>query len=555
MKRPGRIDPVKIVVLGLIACCAALVAAEHGSQGDRTPRTGQGAATSGSRMPRPVHPRRPGPTAWQARACPPRAALREALRRHARTAIVLAPGAYRGRRPFLNPSGHRLYAARPGRAVLRAGLSMGGNSGPGGGLVRGLVVDVGDARRTVEGAAIAVWGTGRRTQILDTTVKGRGTCGPGSPSGAPTGCGSTGSWRGGSPTPGCSSTPTSPTRTRPREPFEVTDVDVARVARPRPGSSNGRAEACVWIGDTGTVRRVRVRTCGWSGLWTGTAARRARFEDIDIDGTPTGVYVEHFTRDSTFRRLRIGSDVRIGLLAEWAAPEWGGRPASTGNVIEDSRFETTLAGVYLDEGSTSTTVRRSAFAGQAWAGDRRLPGMRQRLLRQRLPRDRARRAAREPRPPHDLPGSTAMTIVTPPAPVALATVSTGEEFEALAHEWDGLVRAMPRPSPFMLHAWLAEWWPHYGDGAELAVHVARREARLVGALPLVVRRRAGLRVASFMGGRLSVLPDLLLAPGEAPSTAERARARSWPPAAAMSPTSTGCPRAAASRRRSAVASI
>ncbi len=113
-----------------------------------------------------------------------------------------------------------------------------------------------------------------------------------------------------------------------------------------------------------------------------------------------------------------------------------------------------------------------------------------------------------------------MTIAPSPAPVALATVSNGEGFEALAGEWDGLVRAMPRPSPFMLHAWLAEWWAHYGDGAELTVHVARREGRLVGALPLVVRRRAGLRVASFMGGRLSVLPDVLLAPGEAPSTAE-----------------------------------
>jgi CelD/BcsL family acetyltransferase involved in cellulose biosynthesis len=112
-----------------------------------------------------------------------------------------------------------------------------------------------------------------------------------------------------------------------------------------------------------------------------------------------------------------------------------------------------------------------------------------------------------------------MTIAPSQAPVALDTVTTGDAFEALAGEWDGLVRAMPRPSPFMLHAWLAEWWAHYGDGAELAVHVARRESRLVGALPLVVRRRTGLRVATFMGGRLSVLPDVLLAPGEPESTA------------------------------------
>ena len=326
-------------------------------------------SAAGPRSSAQVRPRGPAPYRVPADAVRVGSAraLREALARHGRGAIVLAPGVYRGRRPFLNPSGHRLYAARPGRAVLRAGLSMGGNSGRGGGLVRGLVVDVGDVRRTVEGAAIAVWGTGRRTQILDTAVKGRDTLRAGVAVRRPDGLRIRRLVARGFTDAGVLVDANEPGRTRPREPFEVSDVDVARVARPRPGSSDGRAEACVWIGDTGTVRRVRARKCGWSGLWTGTAARRARFEDIDIDGTPTGVYVEHFTRNSTFRRLQIGSDVRIGLLAEWAAPEWGGRPASTGNVIEDSRFETSLAGVYLDEGSTRTTVRRSAFAGQAWA--------------------------------------------------------------------------------------------------------------------------------------------------------------------------------------------
>jgi hypothetical protein len=293
--------------------------------------------------------------------------LREALAAHGHRPIVLAPGVYRSRRPFLNPGGHHLYAARPGRSVLRAGLSMGGNFGPGGGLVRGVVVDVGDRRRTVEGAAIAVWGSGRRTQILDTTVRGRRTLRAGVVARRPDGLRIRRLVARGFTDAGVLVDANEPGRGRLREPFEVTDVDVAGVARPRPGSSDGRAEACVWIGDTGTVRRVRVRGCAWSGLWTGTAARRARFEDIDIDGTPTGVYVEHFTRDSTFQRLRIGSGVRIGLLAEWAGPEWGGRPASVGNVIEDSAFASSVAGVYLDEGSRTTTVRRSAFTGQTWA--------------------------------------------------------------------------------------------------------------------------------------------------------------------------------------------
>ena len=90
-------------------------------------------------------------------------------------------------------------------------------------------------------------------------------------------------------------------------------------------------------------------------------------------------------------------------------------------------------------------------------------------------------------------------------------VSSGEAFDALGGEWDELVRAMPRPSPFLLHGWLAEWWRHYGRDAELAVIVAREDGRMVGALPLVVRRRVGLRVASFMGEGLAVLPDLLVA--------------------------------------------
>jgi CelD/BcsL family acetyltransferase involved in cellulose biosynthesis len=103
----------------------------------------------------------------------------------------------------------------------------------------------------------------------------------------------------------------------------------------------------------------------------------------------------------------------------------------------------------------------------------------------------------------------------------IETVSTTEDFEALAPEWDELVRAMPRPSPFLLHGWLAEWWRHYGGKAELNVHVARRDRRLVGALPLVECRRAGQRVATFMGDSQLALPDILLAAGEEGEVCER----------------------------------
>jgi hypothetical protein len=166
-------------------------------------------------------------------------------------------------------------------------------------------------------------------------------------------------------------------RERPeRDPFRLSDLDVADIARPRPGSSNGRAEACVWVGDVGSVRRVRARSCALAGLWTGSATRGASFDAIDVDGATTGVYLEHFTTDSTFRRLRIGPRVGVGLNAEWADPAWDRKPASVGNVIEDSRFESRDVGVYLDEGTTRTTVRQSTFAGQRWGaiGDYRGKG-------------------------------------------------------------------------------------------------------------------------------------------------------------------------------------
>ena len=292
--------------------------------------------------------------------------LRSALAARRRRAIVLAPGTYGGTRPFANPHGHRLYAARLGRAVLTAGLSLGGNRGPGGGLVRGLVFDVRDARRTVDGAAILVWGTGRGSRILDTTLRGHRRLSAGVAARRTEGLVIRRVVVRRFRDFGVLVDANDADRPEQREPFAISDLDVADIARPTPGSSMGRSEACVWIGDSGSLRRVRVRSCAWSGLWTGTATRRARFDSIDVDRARTGVYIEHFTTDSTFRSLRIGPRVRVGLTAEWADPAWGRRPASVGNVIENSRFESRLVGVYLDEGTTRTTVRRSSFANQTW---------------------------------------------------------------------------------------------------------------------------------------------------------------------------------------------
>lgn len=358
-----------MLLLGLTAAVAVLVMAGDGEQ---HAQRGAGRAQLGPLGSRTAHVVRPAPPARY--GVPRRGTrvasgpgLRAALAARRPGTIVLAPGTYRGRRPFLNPHGHRLYSAQPGKAVLRAGLSLGGNTGPGGGSVQGVVVDVADPQRTVGGAAIAVWGTGRHSQILDTTVRGHSKLSAGVEARRTDGLRIERVAAQGFQDFGVLVDSNDPRNASSRERFVVKDVDISRVSRPDPGSSDGRAEACLWIGDPGTVMRARVRSCAWSGLWTGTAARGCRFSEIDVDGTRTGVYLEHFTHDSTFRRLRVGPDVRVGLAAEWADPDWGRKPASVGNVVEDSRFESRLAGVYLDEGTERTTIRSSTFANQRWA--------------------------------------------------------------------------------------------------------------------------------------------------------------------------------------------
>jgi CelD/BcsL family acetyltransferase involved in cellulose biosynthesis len=68
---------------------------------------------------------------------------------------------------------------------------------------------------------------------------------------------------------------------------------------------------------------------------------------------------------------------------------------------------------------------------------------------------------------------------------------------------------MPRPTPYLLSGWLRAWLRHHGAGLELALHVAHRNDRLVGLLPLAIERRFGVRVARFVGGDHVELADVV----------------------------------------------
>lgn len=93
-------------------------------------------------------------------------------------------------------------------------------------------------------------------------------------------------------------------------------------------------------------------------------------------------------------------------------------------------------------------------------------------------------------------------------------IGTLEELEAAGPAWNALVLAMPRPSPFLLHGWVAEWLRHLAPEAEVAMPVVHRGGALAGVAPMVARRHRGLRVGELAGGHESALGDLLLAEGE-----------------------------------------
>jgi hypothetical protein len=291
--------------------------------------------------------------------------FRSALARRKRTRIVLHRGTYDSDRPFVNAYGHELYAGGLGKVVLTAGLSLGLDDDDPGGLVRGVVFDVREWAKTVEGVAVLVRGSG--AQVLDVRLQGHEVVRSGLIVREPEGFRAARLVVRNFTDYGVLVDANDRDRTALERPFHMQDLDVAGIMRPDPGSSQGRGEACVWVGNPGVVERARARRCGWTGLWTGTAATGARLTGIDVDETRTGVYLEHFTQKSIFERVRVGKRVRVGLAGEWADPDWGGVPGSIDNVIQDSRFESWLAGVYLDEGTTRTTIRRSTFVGQRWA--------------------------------------------------------------------------------------------------------------------------------------------------------------------------------------------
>ena len=124
-----------------------------------------------------------------------------------------------------------------------------------------------------------------------------------------------------------------------------------------------------------------------------------------------------------------------------------------------------------------------------------------------------------------------------PGSYAVAEISEPDEFLSLASEWNPLLADSACDLPFMTHDWFRLWWKHFGAGRRLSILTARRDGRLVLAMPLMESRGRWL-LAPFVTLRSltnahSYRYNVLLARGEEESVRagwnylRRERSRPW----------------------------
>jgi len=310
--------------------------------------------------------------------------LESALSRRRARDIVLADGTYDAAGPFSDANGSRLYAQHLGRAVLTAGLVVGGNFSSGGAVVQGLAFDVSSAAKTLQGSELITWGpAGDNLRVLDTTFAGHGVVPIGLNAYNPTGlvaqrltfsnftdeglrASDNATVAYGATTPAISA---------------ISDISVDGVSRSTPGASNGTAEAGIWIGQpvTGGVQRIKIRNVSWSGIETVNNSWNTTFTDLDIDMSGpnayvgVAVYIEHFGHNLVFNRFQISGSA-VGFKAEWNDPAWGGVAAAHDTLIENGTIDAggwtrpgNTCGLFLDQGTESTTATHVTFKGHNFA--------------------------------------------------------------------------------------------------------------------------------------------------------------------------------------------
>jgi hypothetical protein len=292
--------------------------------------------------------------------------------------IVLADGMYttagtNSPTPYFQiTQGDRLWAAHRGSAILRAGLSFGGNYGNGGGAVHGLAFNISNPSLTDDSAAISAWGPdGIGTKVYDTTIEGNYALSAGLNFYAVRGTVIRRVVLSHFRDYGVRVSDNASKYGSTAQANTITDLDVDGVHESPPGSSNGTAEFGVWIGNrvANPVSRIRSEHGWFGGLWTGASSHDTIFSDITIRtvDAPGGVaiYNEHNTVRDTFESFNLGPYIDTGFNCEW---NYGvGYGACRDSTFSNGTIASHQAGVFFDQGQVGNSVQGVTFLNQTCA--------------------------------------------------------------------------------------------------------------------------------------------------------------------------------------------
>jgi hypothetical protein len=146
-------------------------------------------------------------------------------------------------------------------------------------------------------------------------------------------------------------------------PVHLHDLDVSGVHANPPRSSNGTAEAGLWVGNNAIIERCKVHDCAWMGMWVGASCEWLVASDLDIDvrmnPSAVGVYLEHSCEYVRIRRSRIRA-AGNGINLEWWYEGTGPRRL----ILEDCTIVSDEAWcVFVDAGVYGCEFRRCTLVG------------------------------------------------------------------------------------------------------------------------------------------------------------------------------------------------
>jgi hypothetical protein len=285
--------------------------------------------------------------------------------------ILLTDGTYAPAAKLLPAAGHRLWGSHASRVIVLAGIALvGKGANKVGAQINCLTIDVRSASKAanISGTAnVHVSGNFRDVRIADSVLLGNRVINRGIFAQRVDGLVLERVVVRDFNLDGIRAQPLSRTHVA-NPPMTMRDLDIANVARPKPGSSTGKAEAGIWFGNRGMIERVRIRNAFWSGIETVTNAIDITIRDADIDGSGHALYIEHYTKRLLLERFHFGPKNGRGVTLEWDDPKrYSGAPAGEDNTIQDGLIEAYRVGVAIMDGTKGTTVRRMTFRNQCLA--------------------------------------------------------------------------------------------------------------------------------------------------------------------------------------------